>query len=93
MRLRWTPSAANDLEAIHNYLSVTRPSLAQSTVTLLYRTVRSIPAFPHRGRVGERPGTRELVVAKLPFIIVYRTTEQTVEVLRILHGAQDRVSQ
>jgi plasmid stabilization system protein ParE len=31
-----------------------------------------------------------LVFAPLPYIAVYRVREQTVEILRIYHGAQDR---
>jgi toxin ParE1/3/4 len=33
-------------------------------------------------------GTRELVIAGLPWIVVYRVTGGTIEVVRVLHGAQ-----
>ena len=45
--------------------------------------------MPERGRIGLRPGTRELTSA-WPYIIVYRITGEAVQVLRIWHGAQDR---
>jgi plasmid stabilization system protein ParE len=90
MRLRWTPSAADDLASIHTYLSEHLPDLAQSTVRLIYSAVRSLRLFPGRGRFGEEPGTLEFVLPRLPYIIVYRTTTQVVEVIRIFHGAQDR---
>ena len=90
MRLRWTPLAASDLEEIHEYLSEHHPSFAQSTVRLLYDAVRSLRRFPERGRLGEAIGTRELILARLPYIIVYRTTHEIVEVVRIYHCAQDR---
>jgi len=92
MRLRWTPVAADDLEAIFEYVSKEHPTLAQSTVRLLYETVRSLRGFPQRGRRGE-DGTRELVLPRLPYIIVYRVMPEVVEVIRIFHGAQDRSSQ
>jgi plasmid stabilization system protein ParE len=34
-------------------------------------------------------GRRELVFSPLPYIGVYRVTEQAVEISRIFHGAQD----
>jgi plasmid stabilization system protein ParE len=33
-------------------------------------------------------GTRELVLAPLPYIVVYRILKGAVEVARVLHGAQ-----
>jgi plasmid stabilization system protein ParE len=42
------------------------------------------PAF---GRLGEVKGTRELVSP--PYVVVYRSTEEIVEILHIWHGAQD----
>ena len=93
MRLLWTPIAADDLESIYEYLSERHPTFTQSTVRLLYDTVRSLRKFPERGRLGDAPGTRELILPRLPYIIVYRVTAEIVEVIRILHSAQDRRSQ
>ena len=39
------------------------------------------------GRLGERPGTRELVAP--PYVIVYRVKDDVVEILHMWHGAQD----
>ena len=46
--------------------------------------------MPHRGRVGREEGTRELVFTSLPYVAAYRVKEQTIEILHIYHGAQDR---
>jgi plasmid stabilization system protein ParE len=35
------------------------------------------------------PGRRELIFPGLPYVVVYRVTEQAVEISRIFHGAQD----
>jgi len=45
--------------------------------------------MPARGRMGLKPGTRELILAPLPSVIVYRTQENAVEILRIYYGAQE----
>ena len=45
--------------------------------------------FPHSGRPGHIPGTRELVISKLPYIVVYRISGDTVEILRVFHAAMN----
>jgi toxin ParE1/3/4 len=40
------------------------------------------------GRPGRVPGTRELVIPNTPFIVPYRVVGNTIQVLRILHGAR-----
>jgi toxin ParE1/3/4 len=49
--------------------------------------VGALDTFSERGRRGRVEGTRELVFASLPFVAVYEVLDQ-VQVLRILHGAQ-----
>jgi toxin ParE1/3/4 len=34
------------------------------------------------------PDTRELVIARTPFVVAYRLRNETIEILRVLHGAQ-----
>ena len=43
---------------------------------------------PEMGRAGRIPGTRELVIPRLPYILVYRLTTSTVDILTILHASQ-----
>ncbi len=90
MRIRWTPAAATDLEHIKDYLTEHNPQFTESTVLGLYETILSLKTSPNRGRLGREEGTRELVVTRLPYIVAYRVKEQTVQVLHIFHGAQDR---
>ena len=90
MRIRWTPAAAADLENINDYLRLHHPRYRQPTMRNLYEAVRALKSLPHQGRPGREAGTRELVFAPLPYIAVYRVAGQTIEVLRIHHGAQER---
>ena len=46
MRIRWTPTAADDLEHIKDYLTEHYPHLARSTVLELYEAIRSLKTFP-----------------------------------------------
>ena len=90
MRIRWTPAAAADLEQIGDYLKDRHPQHRQPTVRKLYEAIRSLKEWPHGGRLGREDGTRELLFPPLPYIAVYRVKEQSIEVLRIYHAAQDR---
>ena len=83
-------AAAYDLEGISNYLHLHHPSFANSTIQRLYDAARSLKQFPYVGRVGKKSGTRELVLAPLPYLMIYCVDEQSVHILRFLHAAQDR---
>ena len=90
MRVRWTPVAASDLEDIRDYVELRFPAFARSTVKTIYSDIQSLRRFPMRGRVGEIDGTRECLLAPLPYVVVYRVTDAAVEILRIWHTSQDR---
>jgi toxin ParE1/3/4 len=47
--------------------------------------------FPEAGRWGRVADTRELVVPRTNYIVVYRFTEEGkgILILRVIHGAQD----
>jgi addiction module RelE/StbE family toxin len=89
MRIRWAPAAAADLESIHEYLEVHHPSFALPTVRRLYEAAQSLKRFPNRGRAGQMPGTRELILAPLPYIIVYGISVEIVHIYRILHTSEE----
>jgi plasmid stabilization system protein ParE len=89
MRVRWTVPAAEDLEGIKSYLDRRYPHFAEPTVRAIYQRARSLKAAPHRGRPGQRPGTRELPLSPLPYIVVYAVKPEAIEILHIYHGSQD----
>lgn len=70
MRLRWTELAAEDLERIAEYLLEETPSHARRLVQTIYRAPEILARSPLIGRPGRVRGTRELVLAPLPWIIV-----------------------
>ncbi len=88
MNIRWSPEAAADFAGIIEYIQQQNPSAALRVGPSLYDSVSSLESFPNRGRPGRIDGTRELVLAPLPFIVVYRVTRDAVEIVRLLHGAQ-----
>lgn len=89
-RLRWSLAAAGDLEAIANYLHLHHPSFAAETIQRLYAAAQSLKKFPFSGRTGKKNGTRELVLAPLPYLLVYSVDQNAIHILRFLHTSQER---
>ena len=88
MKIRWSPDAASDFAGIVEYIRKQNASAADRIAHTLYDSVTSLESFPNRGRLGRVEDTRELVLAPLPFIVVYRVKRSNVEIVRVLHGAQ-----
>jgi toxin ParE1/3/4 len=86
-RIRWTTEASNQFEAAVKYIQQDNPEAARKAAQTIIDRIEQLAKFPGVGRPGEVKGTRELVVS--PYVIVYRQTEEIVEVLYIWHGAQD----
>jgi addiction module RelE/StbE family toxin len=89
MRVRWTTPAAEDLYNIVGHIRRDNPDAATDVAQSLYDGCGTLRKFPHLGRKGRIEGTRDLVFSGLPYIVVYRIQGQTVEIMRIYHGAQD----
>jgi toxin ParE1/3/4 len=46
--------------------------------------------FPELGRVGRRAGTRELVIADTPYVLIYEIQERRVYILLIRDGRRGK---
>lgn len=88
MELRWSEEAARDLERIADYLFEHAPERAADLIRQIYNSPSALLSFPHRGRPGRKTGTRDLVLSPLPYIVVYRISDNVIHIVRILHGAQ-----
>jgi toxin ParE1/3/4 len=90
MRVRWTRLALADLRGIRTYIAADNPRSADAMVERLRAAAEMLMQFPLAGRAGDVLGTRELVVARTSYILVYRIERSGVSIARVLHGAQDR---
>lgn len=88
-RLIYGRRVRGDFESIRDYISRDRPAAGMRLVQRLIAACEELVEFPEAGRLGVEPGTRELVTVS-PYIVVYTVTDETVEVSRIFHAAQDR---
>lgn len=86
--LFWTRLALNDVERIFRYIARDNLEASKKTIFKIEKSTESLAFHPFVGREGRKKGTRELVIVKKPYIVVYRLRENRVEILRVLHGAQ-----
>lgn len=89
MRIRWTDPAVRDLIQICDYIEQHgSATTARGIALLIYKSIGALAKFPESGRTGRKADTRELVFSGLPYLAIYRIHNEQVEILRILHGAQ-----
>ena len=85
----WQPLAKQDLESISRYISVDNPSAAVSVVSkIIHLTIDQLSAFPDSGKIGRASNTRELIISKTPYIVVYRIKNERIDILAIQHTSR-----
>lgn len=90
MKIVWLPRARANRTDIIDYIAQDNPRAALDQLGEIEQQSDMLADHPEVGRVGRRRGTRELVVNRTPFILIYRVRPRAerVEILRLLHGAQ-----
>ncbi|HEY7352631.1 MAG TPA: type II toxin-antitoxin system RelE/ParE family toxin [Terriglobales bacterium] len=89
MRIRWTDPALRDFTQICDYIERHGSAGVARRVSIsIYGQISDLFRFPELGRTGRKPETRELVLSGLPYIAIYRVQVNEIQILRLLHGAQ-----
>jgi len=90
MRILWTEEALDDLaEIVAYYYAEASPRTAESVERRIVEQIEGLPPFPERIRKSDRvPGTRELVVNRLPYIVFVKLTQDTIIVLNVVHTSR-----
>jgi toxin ParE1/3/4 len=92
-KIVWTRPAVQDLDSIWEYLKQQSNKAAEQVQNRILKAVEKLSEFPYMGRPGQLAGTRELVIPRFPYIVIYgviETTEPTeVVIYRVFHGARN----
>jgi toxin ParE1/3/4 len=86
--VKWLRKALKSLEQAYDYTAEADQTAAISLVLKIQSATQQLADFPLLGREGRVDGTRELVIANTPYLVVYRVKGKTVEILRVLHGSR-----
>ena len=88
-QVRWTPQAADDLDAIAEFIARDSPHFASLFVADILQTVERLIDFPESGRIVPEIGNksiREVILGS--YRIIYRRHNEAVEILTVYHGAR-----
>jgi toxin ParE1/3/4 len=88
MGLKWSERAISDMQAIFDQIVVDSPQNALLVDERISEQALGLVSFAGIGRNGRTKDTRELVIQRTPYIVVYREVESDVEVLAVVHGKQ-----
>ena len=88
-QVRWTPQAADDFEAITEFIARDSSYFASLFAADVLDAVERVAEFPESGRIvpeiGDR-AVREVVLGN--YRVIYRFRAGAVEILTIYHGAR-----
>jgi len=86
----WLPKAITNREALIDYIAEANPKAAITQDGHIEAHVNQLIANPKIGHTGRKQGTRELVIARTSFVVIYRVNSkaQRVEIIRVLHTSQ-----
>jgi len=86
----WTNTAEEHLDSIHAYIAKDSPQFAKRMVDRLTRRSIQIAEFPLSGRsVPECEMDQIREVIEGPFRIIYYIKPDQIDVLAVIHAAQD----
>ncbi|WP_081761449.1 MULTISPECIES: type II toxin-antitoxin system RelE/ParE family toxin [Methylopila] len=88
MIVRYTERARDHLRAIGDHIAQDDPIAAGLVLGRIGQVVSRLEAFPRSARRGRRRGSYELVVPRLPYIVVYRVRQDYVDILGVFHAAR-----
>lgn len=89
MRLEWSPFARRDLREAIDYIAEDNPIVANEIEDRILEAARGLLDHPEKGRSGRRTATRKWLVPRTPYLLVYRQTTATIEIVRVWHTSRE----
>jgi addiction module RelE/StbE family toxin len=88
-RLRWTPQALDDIEAICKFIARDSDHFAHLFANKVFEKAKTLEAFPNSGRIV--PESNQETIREIfhgSYRIIYRIREDEIEVLTVHHSAR-----
>jgi len=89
MRVKWARLALREQDEAFEWIVAENPQAAREVIDRMRAATRLLADNPKMGRPGRIAGTRELVVTRTPYVVVYRIGPEQVEILAVIHHARD----
>ena len=86
-RVVWSPRAAEDLEAIAEYIAVDSPAYAAAVVKRILSITRNLSQFPYSGRVVPEIGDENIREwFAYSYRVIYQVEGEVVTIGAVVHG-------
>jgi toxin ParE1/3/4 len=86
VRVRYTPCARSDLEAILQYIDQRSPLGARKVKRAIQKTIELVAEFPEAGRRSGEQATRVLPAGRYPYLIYWTVEGGEAWILHIRHA-------
>jgi toxin ParE1/3/4 len=83
MKVRYSPRAFADREAIFAYLDRRSPQGARNVKRAIVNAIRILGSHPRMAPLTDEPGVHELIVPRRPYKIYYRIKGEEVWIVHI----------
>jgi len=86
--LVWTPRAREQRREAIEFIAQENPAAALDQLDEIEKQTDILLQHPEIGRPGRRKGTRELVISRTHFVVIYRIKAKRIDIVRMLHTSQ-----
>jgi toxin ParE1/3/4 len=83
-------AAQDDIAGIYSYYADRDYAQAERVVRAILAACYGLADFPLIGKPGKQLGTRERLLTRYPYRIMYRVAAETIAIARVLDQRQDR---
>jgi len=90
MQVIWEDDARNDFDFAIAFLEEQSSSAAQRIGGRILEAVALLERFPEIAQPSRHRGLRQLVVARTPYLVIYRVHDDRVEIRAVIHAMQKR---
>jgi toxin ParE1/3/4 len=88
MRVRYTPRAFADREAIFSYLDERNPRAGREFKAFIRDRISGLAQFPHRSREVAGLGVQAHWLGRYPYIVYYRIVGEEIRIVHIRHTSR-----
>lgn len=90
MQIVWGDGARLDFDRAIAFLSEKSPAAARRIGDRILEAVALLELFPEIAPPSKHRGLRQLVIARTPYLVIYRVQGVVVEVRAVVHAMQRR---
>lgn len=86
--VEYTKNAQDDVIEIEKYISQDNADAAKRVLKHIRNYIENLKSLPSIGKYGKAVNTREIILNKYPYKIIYRVKGGIIQVIRILHTSR-----